>query len=162
MKLSAAQQDYLEVIYRLEESHGTGSVRISDIAEQLGTRLPTVSRTVARLTQAGLLAHVSRGAVSLTADGKRAAAEVAHRHDDLTIFFRDILGLDSDEAESNACQLEHGLSNKAAQRLHEFLDYLEQLNQEQQIIIKRFARRTSERTPDFRHLKYDKAGGWRV
>jgi DtxR family Mn-dependent transcriptional regulator len=162
MKLTAAQQDYLEVICRLELDIGVGAVRVSDIAEQLGTRLPTVSRTVRRLAEAGLVSHKARGEVSLTAIGRKTAQEVVHRHDDLVDFFENILGLDRDEAEMNAASLEHGLSNVAAQRLHEFLEYVHQLPAEKLEPLARFARRAAGPASEFKHIDADKPRGWRA
>jgi len=162
MKLTVAQQDYLEVICRLEREHGVGSVRVSDIADQLGTRLPTVSRTVRKLADAGLVEHQARSQVSLTKVGREMAEEVVHRHDDLVEFFTDVLGLDAAEADANAAGIEHGLTNVAAQRLHEFLNYLGQLDKTQSEVIARFARRTAGPASDFKHIKADKARGWRA
>lgn len=162
MKLTAAQQDYLEVIHRLELELGRGSVRVSDIAGNLGTKLPTVSRTVHRLAEAGLVEHTKRGRVGLSDAGRRMAIEVTHRHDDLLVFFGDILGLPREEAEANACQIEHGLSNMAAQRLHEFLNYLDEQEHHFRVAIRDFTQEVTDATPDFKHLRSDKANGWRV
>ena len=162
VKLTAAQQDYLEVICRLERENGIGSVRVSDIADQLGTRLPTVSRTVRKLAETGLVEHQARRCVSLTRAGRAMANEVVHRHDDLVEFFTDVLGLETDEANTNAASIEHGLTNVAAQRLHDFLIYLGQLTEKQKEAITRFARRAAGPTSEFRHIKTDKARGWRA
>ncbi|MBD3257836.1 MarR family transcriptional regulator [candidate division GN15 bacterium] len=162
MKLTAAQQDYLEAIYRLEQEQDSGSIRVSDIAERLGTRLPTVSRTVRKLTDAGLLEHPVRGTVSLTPDGRSTAAQFVHRHDDVVEFFRDVLGLTKDEAEENACQIEHGLTNAAAQRLHEFLDFVDSLPEAHRSQLARFARQESTGVSEFDQIESDKTSGWRA
>jgi DtxR family Mn-dependent transcriptional regulator len=156
-ELTAAQQDYLEAIYRLAfRRPGAGElrplapvvlemactprslevlppfcqpaerelcgVRVTDIAAELGTKLPTVVRSVARLKELGLLRQRQRGLVHLSPEGSRLAAQLAHRHADVVAFLADILGVAEAQAESEACLIEHGLSGDTAQRLHEFLE----------------------------------------
>lgn len=157
--LTAVQEDYLETIYRLE--HQTETVRISDIAAELGTRLPTVTRTVRKLTDQGLLRHDHRQEVSLSATGRRIAGEIVHRHDDLVGFFKKILGLSEKEAQENACRIEHGLSRKAAQRLHEFLEYWSELNQSEKKVVMRFLDTASEGHDEFKNINTGKTAGWR-
>ena len=160
-QLTSAQEDYLEAIYRLTRESGSGFTRVSEIAARLGTRLPTVTRTVRRLTEAGLLQHVERREVSLTEAGRVIAAQVVHRHDDLVTLFVEILGLDLTRAEVDVCQIEHGLSRQAAQRLHEFLEYVEGLDGSKREVVMRFKRVASDTTRDFDKLPAGKAGGWR-
>ncbi len=162
LTLTPAQQDYMEIIYRLEQANGRGSVRISEIAAELGTRLPTVSRAVRKLTDMGLLEHSLRRAVDLTPVGEKLATEILHRHEDLVQFFTTILGLRGDEAQVNACQLEHGLTNRAAQRLHEFLEFVEELDSKQQELFSRFVKQASRGTQDFNTLSANKTTGWRT
>lgn len=157
--LTASQQDYIEVIYRLEQ---TGvRVRVTDIAAELGTRLPTVTRAVQRLTRLNLVSHIERGDVALTDAGRRIANEVAHRHDDLVRFFVSYLGVSKRLAEADVCQIEHGLSATTAQRFHEFLEYIENLPEETRRHISRFVDRASGGRKDFRNLPEHKVTGWR-
>ena len=159
MILSAIQEDYLEAIYRL--SRGNQGVRSTDIAERLGCRLPTVTRTVRKLAEMKLIEHESRGLVALTRRGLLAAEEITHRHADSVAFLVNILGLSKEKAEEDACQIEHGLSPLAAQRLHEFLEYIENLDERDRKVIDEFARRVSSTASDFEHLPKSKTAGWR-
>jgi DtxR family Mn-dependent transcriptional regulator len=160
MKLTVAQQDYLEVIHGLSTEES--GVRTTDIAERLSCRLPTVTRTVRKMSELGLVEHESRGLVSLTRKGQSAARDLAHRHADTAAFLREILGLTATQAEHDACQIEHGLSPLAAQRLHEFLEYFEQLGDSQRAVVTAFARNASNTPSDFRNLPNGKTAGWRV
>ena len=159
--ITAVQEDYLEVVLRLEQERGQGAVRISDIADRLGTRLPTVTRTVQKLTEMGLLLHDERRDVRLSERGRKAAREILHRHEDLQDFFTSVLGLADSEAERTVCQIEHGLSSKAAQRLHEFLEYLDSLEPSQRALIQQFKETASAGRKDFRHLPDIRQDGWR-
>lgn len=157
--LTASQQDYVEVIFRLEQEGVR--VRVTDIAAELGTRLPTVTRAIQRLTHLGLVSHVERGDVALTIAGRRIANEVAHRHDDLVRFFVNYLGVSRRIAEDDVCQIEHGLSATTAQRFHEFLEYIDSLPGETRKQISRFVDRASGGRKDFRNLPEHKVTGWR-
>ncbi|GAB4327132.1 MAG: hypothetical protein Kow0074_22260 [Candidatus Zixiibacteriota bacterium] len=159
MILTAIQEDYLEVIYHLgQDSDG---VRTSDVADRLGCRMPTVSRTVQKMVDMGLVHHKSRGLIRLTKLGESTAENIAHRHRDTVKFLRQILGMTEAQAEADACQIEHGLSPLAAQRLHEFLEYVAMLSDDKRRIISEFARHASESAVDFPHLKHNKSAGWR-
>jgi DtxR family Mn-dependent transcriptional regulator len=160
--LTAAEQDYIEAIYRLEQRAEGAPIRISDIAELLGTRLPTVSRTVQRLTRKGLLRHVQRKDVTLSKQGRRIAGEIYHRHEDLVRFFCEILGLRRSQAERDACQIEHGVSPATAQRLHEFLEYLDGLPRSHRRVVAEFTRKASSGIDQFKHLPESKTRGWRT
>jgi DtxR family Mn-dependent transcriptional regulator len=159
MKLTAIQEDYLETIYKLA-ADGSGA-RTTDIADRLGCKLPTVSRTVHKMAEMGLVEHESRGLVHLTERGRSTAIDLAHRHADTVIFLHRVLGLSKEEAERDACQIEHGLSPLAAQRLHEFLEYLAGLNDEKRHVIAEFARNASRTAVDFPNLVEIKSPGWR-
>ena len=151
MPLTPAQEDYLATIYRLDQPRGSG-VRTKDIAERLGCRPPTVTRTLRRMAALGYVDHQTRGLVRLTAKGKRAAEELAHRHRDTISFLTRVLGVDEAQAQVDACRIEHGLSPLASQRLHEFLNYIDGLGAPGREMIEEFAQRRSETAPDFAHL----------
>jgi DtxR family transcriptional regulator, Mn-dependent transcriptional regulator len=130
--LTPAQQDYLEAILRVElaqrdnaairgaDSAAPG-VRVTDIAALLGCRLPTVVRALARLREEGLVEQAERGLVHLTAESRKLARQLLHRHEDTVALLTDVLGVPAEQAEAEACLIEHGLSAQTAQRLHEFL-----------------------------------------
>lgn len=159
--LTAAQQDYIEAIFLLQHERNWQPIRVTDIAAQLGTRLPTVTRTVDKLTRLGLLSHEVRGDVALTTEGRKMAEAVVHRHKDLVDFFTGILGLSNSVAETDSCQIEHGLSAQTAQRLHEFLDYVDQLPEKEKRIIRRFASSAAGTARPFKNLPISKTTGWR-
>jgi DtxR family Mn-dependent transcriptional regulator len=160
MNLTAIQEDYLEVIHDLVSE--TPGVRTTDIAERLGCRLPTVTRTVQKMADLGLVKHKSRGLIHLTEQGRSTARDIAHRHSDTVAFLVKVLGLTEQQAQRDACMIEHGLSPLAAQRLHEFLEYFNELDKPRRAIITGFARNASATPEDFRYLPDGKTAGWRV
>ena len=160
--LTPAQEDYIESIYRLELSNKTDKIRITDIAEKLGTRLPTVTRTVQKLTSMGFINHSSRKEVSLTDEGRRLGKEILHRHKDLVMFFTEILGISEENARSDACQVEHGVSKETAQRIHEFLEYYSSLDEKDRMFIEKFKTTVYVGKDDFNELPENKTDGWRM
>lgn len=127
IKLTPAQQDYLKACHVLEQRKGAAAVRITDLAELLGTRLPTVTRGVARLRRMGLLAQESRRPMRLTSHGRALAEQLLLRHADVLHLLIEVLGVSRQLAEKEGCLLEHGLSGATAQRLHDFLQQWDSL-----------------------------------
>ncbi len=120
MKLSAKKEDYLETIYRLSSEIDT--VGISDIARERGVTLPTVTSAVAGLKEKGYLNQRYYGKVTLTSSGKAKAVAIYEAHKTIKKFLIEILGLQENLAESEACKMEHGLSSETLNRLKTFIN----------------------------------------
>ncbi|MCH7471682.1 metal-dependent transcriptional regulator [bacterium] len=127
IELTPAQQDYLETVYHLTGREAGPGVRVTDMAAVLGTKPPTVVRSVARLKQLRLLSQEERGRVHLTRHGFRLAAQLSHRHEDVVRFLAEVLGVEPVHAGAEACLIEHGLSGGTAERLHLFLERWDEL-----------------------------------
>lgn len=117
--LSPTHEMYLKVLFRLEEDHDSGRVR--DLAKGLGVTASTVSAVLKKLQHEGLVQHDRYGVVKLTPAGRRAARCVVRRFDILKEFLTDVLGVDADDAELDACQMEHSVSPATINRLESFL-----------------------------------------
>ena len=161
LSLTAVQEDYLETILRLERMLPHEKVRITDIAETLGTRLPTVTRTVQKLKALGLTSHPDRGAVKLTENGRKLANEYVHRHNDLVAFFSETLGLPLSVAEADTCKIEHGISGATAQKLHEYVEFLNRLPEDTQTALDGFKNKHRRAKKEFEHIPETKPDGWR-
>ncbi len=119
-RLSARQEDYLETIAELTESHGHAHVR--DIAEARRVTMATVSEAVRNLARQGLVHHDSWGTVTLTERGAQKAREVRRRHGILLEFFRDLLGLPAELAEREACTIEHSVAPETLGRIEALVE----------------------------------------
>lgn len=122
-ELTESLEDYLEAIYQLQRKQE--DVRVKDIAEFVGVKMPSVSGALQTLKERGLVTHERYGAVTLTEEGRTTAEFLCRRHYTLTALLRDILGLDPDEAEREACGLEHALSRETLRRLLALIDFIE-------------------------------------
>ncbi len=160
MNLTSTHEDYLEIIFRLNQT-GDHSVTISKLASELGCRLPTVTRTIKALTEHGYVHHEHRGDISLSPKGKTIAQQVAHRHDDVTAFLHLVLGLDHDHANADACKIEHGFSPLAAERLHAFMEIYHQLNDDTKSNIQHAVQRIDNNQNLFGAIQESTANGRR-
>jgi DtxR family Mn-dependent transcriptional regulator len=77
-----------------------------------------------RLSELGLINYVQREYIDLTPDGERHARRVLAKHQMLTRFFVEILGMPSDLAERDACSMEHSLSPVGMDHLVRFFEFL--------------------------------------
>ena len=119
---TASMEDYLEAIAILHDQRQV--VRVSHIGKALGVTMPSVTSAISRLTEEGFVTHERYGHVELTPKGYRIARNVVHRHEALRRFLAEILGVDPDTAEEDACKMEHSLSPSSQERLSKFLDFV--------------------------------------
>lgn len=118
--MTSSLEDYLEAVFVLSEQKG--SVRLTDIAEHLGVSKPSVNRAVNTLTQNGFLEHVTYGDIIITPAGESYAANVLRRHKLIKQFLINTLGVDEENAENDACQMEHVMSPVTIEKLYEYLE----------------------------------------
>lgn len=115
-------EDYLEAIYRLQQRYSVA--RVKDIAHELRVKMPSVSGALKALKARELVQHEAYGTVTLTPQGRELAEQVARRHLAIVDFLTSILGLPPEQAEPEACDLEHALGPEALQRLVALTDFL--------------------------------------
>jgi len=113
--LSSTHEMYLKVLYRLEVENDMGRVR--DMAKGLGVTPSTVSAVLKKLEQAGLVLHDHYGVIKLTPAGRRVAQCVVRRFDVIKTFLMDVLRLDVEAAEVDACMMEHAVSPGTVNRM---------------------------------------------
>jgi len=121
--LSPEMEDYLEAIADLIGS--AGAARVTDIAARLSVRKPSVSLALKSLAEKGLVNHVPYRTPTLTKAGKVAAARVRQRHDTLKRFLTDVLFVEDELADANACRLEHAVDREVLTHLTNFMDFVE-------------------------------------
>ena len=120
--LSASLEDYLEVIYHLEGSNRVA--RAKDIADQMSVQRASVTGALKALAGRGLINYSPYSFITLTPAGRTVARDVIRRHETLKEFFIAALQLDPEEAEANACRIEHAIDPMAVDRLVRFLEFI--------------------------------------
>lgn len=108
-------EEYLEAVYRLERE-GPG-VTTSGLASSLGVAPASVSGMLKKLDKDGFVEYVARGEVKLTRKGLEVAVRVLRRHRLAERLLTDVLGMPWDEVHSEACMLEHAISQRVEDRL---------------------------------------------
>ena len=111
-------EEYLEAIYKLSRE---APARPSALAEAMSVSAPTVTATLRRLTDRGLIER-PRGGVALTSEGERSALTILRRHRLAERFLVDTLGLPWDDVHEDACLLEHALTPRVERALETFLE----------------------------------------
>jgi DtxR family Mn-dependent transcriptional regulator len=112
-------EDYLEAIMLLEKKECGATV--TSISHFLDVKKPSVSAAILKLSDKDLVEHQKYGSIVLTSEGNRAASDVYRRHTTLQKFLCDVLGVDRDTAEKDACKLEHSLSSASMAKLVDFM-----------------------------------------
>ncbi|MBE6035856.1 MAG: metal-dependent transcriptional regulator [Clostridiales bacterium] len=112
-------EDYLETILVLHKRNDI--VRSIDVASELGFSKPSVSRAMSILKKDGYISMDEKGHISLTEDGQKAAENIYERHNNISKFLIEILGVSEENALKDACRIEHDLSNETYGRICEAL-----------------------------------------
>jgi DtxR family Mn-dependent transcriptional regulator len=121
MKITSGLEDYLEVISNCLKTNS--KVKAIDISRELQVSRASVSEALKRLAEQGFINYGRYGTISITEKGSQAAESVIKRHTLIRDFLRNILGLDENEANENACKIEHVISDKLIDNLDKFMEY---------------------------------------
>ena len=116
MQIRESAEDYLEAILVLSQK-GNG-VRSVDIASMLSVSKPSVSHAMKLLREDGYIAMDRYGTVTLLDTGAEIANRVYERHTILTKMLEG-LGVPSDIAKTDACKMEHDISEESFERIKE-------------------------------------------
>jgi DtxR family Mn-dependent transcriptional regulator len=112
--MTQSLEDYLEMVSFLSDD---GEVRVTDIASRLKVSKPSVLTALKILEEQGLLEHERYRSVTLTKKGAIQAAEIRGRHNFLTAFLQDVVGVNAETAEQDACKMEHVLSEETLNKM---------------------------------------------
>ena len=146
-RLSSQMEDYLEAIYHLCREQGVA--RVKAIADRLDVTNPSVVGAMKKLKDRHLVVQERYGYVRLTTEGEQIAGAITHRHEVLSNFLEEILGLDHETASRDACRIEHAVSPETVRRLRAVAEFIErepQINVDWQKEFRRFYRNYAGRT----------------
>lgn len=120
MKIQESAENYLEAILMIREEKGV--VRSIDVAHHLEFSKPSVSRAMSLLRENGYINMDKDGLLTLTDAGYAIASRIYERHRLLTQWLT-ALGVSPDVAASDACRLEHDLSDETFQKLKDHISH---------------------------------------
>jgi len=127
--LSEAMEDYLEAIFNLIKENG--SARVTDIANSLGIAASSVNQGLKKLNDQGLIEQEKYGPIKLSQSGVRAAEKINCKHQILYLFLHEIIGVNSEIADQDACSIEHALSQESFEKMINYLienNYIKEQN----------------------------------
>jgi len=118
--ITKSERESLKAIYRLR--HNGREAHTGALAEALRVSPATMTATIKRLAERGLLDHKLYRGVELTPSGHQAATAAIRRHRIVERFLADMLGYAWNEADRLAGTFEHELPQEVEDRLYIALD----------------------------------------
>lgn len=111
---------YLMTIRELLEDHGYA--RVTDIAKALNITRGSCSISLKPLKKRGLVVEDENRFLKLSEEGQRLAELVELNDKLLEILLGEVLGVDEEQAEIDACKIEHLLSIESSTKLSAFVN----------------------------------------
>ena len=119
LNIHESAEDYLERILMLSKK--MSKVRSIDIAVDMNYSKPSISRAIKNLKENGYINVDANGNITLTEKGWEIANRIYERHTILTKIFV-ALGVSQETAASDACKVEHDLSQETFDALKIYLE----------------------------------------
>ena len=121
-ELTHSAAHHLMAVHELREEHGYA--RVSDIAQHLKITKGSVSTAMKHLKERGYVAEDHNRFLELTEKGMDVVSQTEASRLVVQKFLNRGLGMDEDDAEIDACKVEHLISSEARDRLLSFLEFL--------------------------------------
>ena len=119
MRHNKSSEDYMETILLL--SRKLPVVRSIDIATELNFSKPSVSVAMKNLRENDCIVVSQAGFITLTEKGMQIATSIYERHEVLSNWLIS-LGVDSETATADACEMEHQISDESFQAMKKFIE----------------------------------------
>lgn len=117
---TSLREDYLEAILLLTR-RCPAPPTIPGIATAMHLPEPDVVSDLSELAATGEVVVPGDGTVLLSESGIKTGQRVIKKHETLQCFLTEILGMDSSQASSEACKIEHAVSDETIDRLGNYL-----------------------------------------
>jgi len=121
--LTSAMEDYLELIVKLKQENKV--VRVRDIAKGMNVKMPSVTSMLNNLAKKDLINHERYDYVDLTPLGLKQAQKALYKHMILFNFLKNVLKVNSKQADNEACRMEHAVSSATLKKLVKFIGFIE-------------------------------------
>lgn len=120
MSIQESGEMYIETIFVLTQR--SDKVRSIDVCEEMGYSKPSVSRAIGILKKDGYITVDSSGYISLTESGRALAMRIYERHTVISQFLES-LGVSKETAASDACKMEHIISDESFDAMKKQIDF---------------------------------------
>ena len=122
-QLTHSASHYLMAINELMQDQGYA--RVTDIAKTLNITRGSCSISLKPLKKRGLVLEDQNKFMRLSAEGNQLVRLIEKNDKLLEALFRDVLGVGTDQAEIDACKIEHLLSIETSAKLERFISFLD-------------------------------------
>ncbi|ENN96802.1 iron dependent repressor [Methanocaldococcus villosus KIN24-T80] len=119
--MSRSIEDYLEKIY-LFVKENKRPIKTTELAKMLNINPSAITNMAKRLKELGYVKYEPYVGISLTKEGEEIAKKIIEKHQTIKTFLIICLGLNEEEADEEACKLEHVVSDKVLDRLKMFIE----------------------------------------
>ncbi|MGL4987005.1 MAG: metal-dependent transcriptional regulator [Treponemataceae bacterium] len=113
--MTKSLEDYLETIGNIIAKNERP--RVKDIAQLLNISKPSVHTALHALEQKGMIVHEHYGSITLTEQGQQYFKEIRYKHDTISSYLQKILNVSLENAEKDACAMEHILSSETFEKM---------------------------------------------
>ncbi|MHA1311919.1 MAG: metal-dependent transcriptional regulator [Candidatus Helarchaeota archaeon] len=114
-------EEYLEIILILQNEKGQATT--GEIANLMNISSPSVSEMLAKLDDEKLIIYTPYKGVTLSSQGLKIANNIIKKHQIISDFLQ-MIGVEKETAEIDACNIEHHISDKSMEKLIKFLEYI--------------------------------------
>lgn len=121
--LTPSLEDYIEAIYNTIAEKQVA--RAKDLKRKLKVNGASITGALRALAEKSLINYEPYEVITLTSKGYNIAQIISRRHEILSNFLTNILGIGVSEAEEVACGMEHSLTPTVTMRLAAFVDLFE-------------------------------------
>jgi Mn-dependent DtxR family transcriptional regulator len=116
-RYSESLENYLETIYMF----GGKDVKSVDLARHLNVSRASVNNAINSLIEKKLVTKELYGNIALTEEGLEVSKKILQKHELLKAFLIDILHVKPEQAETEACGMEHVISDYTASQIKKLM-----------------------------------------
>lgn len=117
-----SMEDYLKAIYIIQQAQEYA--RTGDVSRMLGHKSSSVTEMFQKMAEKGYIIYKKYEGAQLTEEGRKEAEAIVERHAVLRDFL-EILGVNEETAEEDACGIEHHLHEETLKRLTKFVEFVQ-------------------------------------
>jgi len=114
-------EEYLEALYYL--TRNGENVNTTELSERLNVAPPSVTEMLQKLQAKGYVSYSAYQGTRLTPEGLKIGEKITRKHRLLERFLSDVLHIRKDRVHTQACEMEHALSDEAEESLCRFLKH---------------------------------------
>jgi DtxR family Mn-dependent transcriptional regulator len=110
---------HLMAIYDLLNEHGYA--RVTDVAKKLNITRGSASLTLKAIKEKGLVLEDENRFLLLSDRARQIVTRIKERNKIFYTFFTDVLGVEEEQAEIDACKIEHLISDEITEAVRDYM-----------------------------------------